>query len=74
MPKIVTEIEGRGNDIKINMINTVNITKSFARSASCTTEYFGGGLGSQSNLMRKLKLYTGDYDQYVQTCAELMKT
>ena len=65
MPKIVTKIEGRGNDIKINMINTVNITKSFARSASCTTEYFGGGLGSQSNLMRKLKLYTGDYDQYV---------
>ena len=46
MPKIVTKIKGRGNDIKINMINTVNITKSFARSASCTTEYFGGGLGS----------------------------
>ncbi|KAK8298313.1 hypothetical protein V6Z11_D05G246000 [Gossypium hirsutum] len=41
MPKMITKIEGRGNGIKTNVVNMVEIAKALARPASYTTKYFG---------------------------------
>lgn len=48
MPKMITKIEGRGNGIKTNVVNMVDIAKALARPASYTTKYFGCELGAQS--------------------------
>ncbi|XP_010905776.1 eukaryotic translation initiation factor 5 [Elaeis guineensis] len=48
MPKMITKIEGRGNGIKTNIVNMVDIAKALARPASYTTKYFGCELGAQS--------------------------
>lgn len=48
MPKMITKIEGRGNGIKTNIVNNVDIAKALARPASYTTKYFGCELGAQS--------------------------
>ncbi|XP_057974987.1 eukaryotic translation initiation factor 5-like [Malania oleifera] len=48
MPKMITKIEGRGNGIKTNVVNMVEIAKALARPASYTTKYFGCELGAQS--------------------------
>ncbi|KAF2291452.1 hypothetical protein GH714_024328 [Hevea brasiliensis] len=48
MPKMITKIEGRGNGIKTNVVNMVEIAKALARPASYTTKYFGNELGAQS--------------------------
>ncbi|KAL1199490.1 putative eukaryotic translation initiation factor 5-2 [Cardamine amara subsp. amara] len=53
MPKMVTKTEGKGNGIKTNIINNVEIAKALARPASYTTKYFGCELGAQSKFDEK---------------------
>ncbi|KAK9930661.1 hypothetical protein M0R45_027691 [Rubus argutus] len=53
MPKMITKIEGRGNGIKTNVVNMVEIAKALARPASYTTKYFGCELGAQSKFDEK---------------------
>ncbi|XP_010530177.1 PREDICTED: probable eukaryotic translation initiation factor 5-1 isoform X2 [Tarenaya hassleriana] len=53
MPKMVTKIEGRGNGIKTNVVNMVDIAKALGRPASYTTKYFGCELGAQSKFDEK---------------------
>lgn len=48
MPRMITKIEGRGNGIKTNIVNMVDIAKALGRPASYTTKYFGCELGAQS--------------------------
>ncbi|XP_075509366.1 eukaryotic translation initiation factor 5-like [Primulina tabacum] len=53
MPKMMTKIEGRGNGIKTNIVNMVDIAKALARPAAYTTKYFGCELGAQSKFDEK---------------------
>lgn len=53
MPKMITKIEGRGNGIKTNIVNMVDIAKALARPASYTTKFFGCELGAQSKFDEK---------------------
>ncbi|XP_062107498.1 eukaryotic translation initiation factor 5-like [Humulus lupulus] len=53
MPKMITKIEGRGNGIKTNVVNMVDIAKALARPASYATKYFGCELGAQSKFDEK---------------------
>ncbi|CAO2827398.1 unnamed protein product [Amaranthus hypochondriacus] len=53
MPKMITKIEGRGNGIKTNIVNMVDIAKALARPAAYTTKYFGCELGAQSKFDEK---------------------
>ncbi|XP_020105740.1 eukaryotic translation initiation factor 5-like [Ananas comosus] len=64
MPKMVTKIEGRGNGIKTNIVNMVDIAKALARPASYTTKYFGCELGAQSKFDEKngTSLVNGAHD------------
>lgn len=64
MPKMVTKIEGRGNGIKTNIVNMVDIAKALGRPASYTTKYFGCELGAQSKFDEKTgtSLVNGSHD------------
>ncbi|XP_059645397.1 eukaryotic translation initiation factor 5-like [Cornus florida] len=64
MPKMITKIEGRGNGIKTNVVNMVDIAKALARPASYTTKYFGCELGAQSKFDEKtgVSLVNGAHD------------
>ncbi|GAV59318.1 eIF-5_eIF-2B domain-containing protein/W2 domain-containing protein [Cephalotus follicularis] len=64
MPKMLTKIEGRGNGIKTNVINMVEIAKALARPPSYTTKYFGNELGAQSKFDEKTgtSLVNGAHD------------
>uniref|UniRef100_A0A7N0UMH3 Translation initiation factor IF2/IF5 domain-containing protein n=1 Tax=Kalanchoe fedtschenkoi TaxID=63787 RepID=A0A7N0UMH3_KALFE len=53
MPRMITKIEGRGNGIKTNVVNMVEIAKALARPASYPTKYFGNELGAQSKFDEK---------------------
>ncbi|GJP51904.1 hypothetical protein CLOM_g11032 [Closterium sp. NIES-68] len=53
MPKLITKIEGRGNGIKTNVVNMVDVAKALARPPSYTTKYFGCVLGAQSKFDAK---------------------
>lgn len=53
MPKMITKVEGRGNGIKTNIVNMVDIAKALDRPASYTTKYFGCELGAQSKFDEK---------------------
>ncbi|KAG6406041.1 hypothetical protein SASPL_133637 [Salvia splendens] len=53
MPRMITKIEGRGNGIKTNIVNMVDIAKALSRPASYTTKYFGCELGAQSKFDEK---------------------
>ncbi|KAF7829887.1 putative eukaryotic translation initiation factor 5-1 [Senna tora] len=53
MPKMTTKIEGRGNGIRTNVVNMVDIAKALARPASYITKYFGCELGAQSKFDEK---------------------
>eukprot|EP00958_Prasinococcus_capsulatus_P022152 scaffold3091_cov349-Prasinococcus_capsulatus_cf.AAC.5 len=48
MPKLQAKIEGRGNGIKTNVVNMVDIAKALARPPAYTTKYFGFELGAQT--------------------------
>jgi translation initiation factor 5 len=64
MPRMITKIEGRGNGIKTNIVNMVDIAKALARPASYTTKYFGCELGAQSKFDGKtgISLVNGAHD------------
>jgi translation initiation factor 5 len=64
MPRMVAKIEGRGNGIKTNVVNMVEIAKALARPASYTTKYFGCELGAQSKFDEKTgtSLVNGAHD------------
>ncbi|KAI3699474.1 hypothetical protein L2E82_43813 [Cichorium intybus] len=64
MPKMVTKIEGRGNGIKTNIVNMVDVAKALARPPSYTTKYFGYELGAQSKFDEKtgVSLVNGAHD------------
>lgn len=64
MPKMITKIEGRGNGIKTNIVNMVDVAKALARPASHTTKYFGCELGAQSKFDEKtgVSLVNGSHD------------
>ncbi|XP_068657225.1 eukaryotic translation initiation factor 5-like [Aristolochia californica] len=64
MPRMMTKIEGRGNGIKTNIVNMVDIAKALARPASYTTKYFGCELGAQSKFDEKTgtSLVNGAHD------------
>ncbi|KAL7086276.1 hypothetical protein ACP275_14G329500 [Erythranthe tilingii] len=53
MPRMITKIEGRGNGIKTNIVNMVDIAKALSRPPSYTTKYFGCELGAQSKFDEK---------------------
>ncbi|CAI5505930.1 unnamed protein product [Closterium sp. Naga37s-1] len=53
MPKLITKIEGRGNGIKTNVVNMVDVAKALARPPAYTTKYFGCVLGAQSKFDAK---------------------
>merc|ERR1719420_2645680 len=48
MPKLQSKVEGRGNGVKTNVMNMVEVAKALGRPASYTTKYFGCALGAQS--------------------------
>jgi translation initiation factor 5 len=64
MPRMLTKIEGRGNGIKTNIVNMVDIAKALARPASYTTKYFGCELGAQSKFDDKtgISIVNGAHD------------
>ncbi|XP_077232562.1 eukaryotic translation initiation factor 5-like [Tasmannia lanceolata] len=64
MPRMITKIEGRGNGIKTNVVNMVDIAKALARPPSYTTKYFGCELGAQSKFDEKtgVSLVNGAHD------------
>ncbi|KAL3640407.1 Eukaryotic translation initiation factor 5A-1 [Castilleja foliolosa] len=64
MPRMITKIEGRGNGIKTNVVNMVDIAKALARPPSYTTKYFGCELGAQSKFDEKTgtSLVNGSHD------------
>ncbi|KAL4568868.1 hypothetical protein LXL04_024485 [Taraxacum kok-saghyz] len=64
MPKMITKIEGRGNGIKTNIVNMVDVAKALARPPSYTTKYFGTELGAQSKFDEKtgVSLVNGAHD------------
>ncbi|XP_071716417.1 eukaryotic translation initiation factor 5-like [Rutidosis leptorrhynchoides] len=64
MPKMITKIEGRGNGIKTNIVNMVDVAKALARPASYATKYFGCELGAQSKFDEKtgVSLVNGSHD------------
>lgn len=64
MPKMITKIEGRGNGIKTNVVNMVDVAKALGRPASYTTKYFGTELGAQSKFDEKTgtSLVNGSHD------------
>jgi len=49
MPKIQTRIEGRGNGIKTNMVNCVDVARALKTNPAYLTKYMGGELGALSN-------------------------
>merc|ERR1712146_180289 len=49
MPKIQTRIEGRGNGIKTNMVNMVDVARALKTNPAYITKYMGGELGALSN-------------------------
>ncbi|GLJ52815.1 hypothetical protein SUGI_1125220 [Cryptomeria japonica] len=64
MPKMITKIEGRGNGIKTNVVNMVDVAKALGRPPSYTTKYFGCELGAQSKFDEKTgtSLVNGSHD------------
>lgn len=53
MPRLVTKIEGRGNGIKTNLVNMVDVAKALARPPAYVTKFYGCELGAQSRFDEK---------------------
>ncbi|KAH7433022.1 hypothetical protein KP509_07G050700 [Ceratopteris richardii] len=53
MPRLITKVEGRGNGIKTNLVNMVDVAKALARPPAYTTKFFGCELGAQSKFDEK---------------------
>ena len=48
MPKLQSKVEGRGNGVKTNVMNCVEVSRALGRPPALTTKYFGCTLGAQS--------------------------
>ncbi|WZN66705.1 eukaryotic translation initiation factor eIF5 [Chloropicon roscoffensis] len=53
MPKLQSRVEGRGNGVKTNVVNMVEIAKALGRPPTYTTKYFGCELGAQSKFSKE---------------------
>eukprot|EP00892_Ulva_mutabilis_P011881 jgi/Ulvmu1/9065/UM005_0158.1 len=53
MPKLVAKVEGRGNGIKTNVVNNVDIARALDRPPTYTLKHFGCELGAQTNFDKK---------------------
>ena len=53
MPKLLAKIEGRGNGIKTNIVNMVDVAKALGRLPSYTTKFFGCEFDAQSKFDEK---------------------
>lgn len=49
MPKLIAKIEGRGNGIKTNVVNNVDIAKALERPPEYILKFYGCELGAQTN-------------------------
>mmetsp|Transcript_11718 Transcript_11718/g.19896 ORF Transcript_11718/g.19896 Transcript_11718/m.19896 type:complete len:492 (+) Transcript_11718:328-1803(+) len=67
MPSLQSKIEGRGNGIKTNIVNMVEVAKALARPPSYTTKYFGCELGAQSKFDEKTgtSIVNGAHDKAI---------
>jgi len=65
MPKLKSKVEGRGNGVKTNVMNMVEIAKALGRPPSYTTKYFGCELGAQTKFVEDsgLSIVNGAHDQ-----------
>jgi translation initiation factor 5 len=54
MPKLIAKIEGRGNGIKTNVVNNVDIAKALARPPEYILKFYGCELGAQTNYDKNL--------------------
>merc|ERR1719409_2341691 len=48
IPAVQSKIEGRGNGIKTNVANCVEVSRAIGRHPAYTCKYFGCELGAQS--------------------------
>eukprot|EP00201_Polytomella_parva_P017835 CAMPEP_0175059472 /NCGR_PEP_ID=MMETSP0052_2-20121109/12451_1 /TAXON_ID=51329 ORGANISM="Polytomella parva, Strain SAG 63-3" /NCGR_SAMPLE_ID=MMETSP0052_2 /ASSEMBLY_ACC=CAM_ASM_000194 /LENGTH=295 /DNA_ID=CAMNT_0016325025 /DNA_START=95 /DNA_END=982 /DNA_ORIENTATION=+ len=64
MPKLVAKIEGRGNGIKTNIVNNVDIAKALERPPEYVLKFFGCELGAQTNFDAKsgVSIVNGSHD------------
>ena len=53
MPAIQSKIEGRGNGIKTNVVNLVEVSKALARPPMYTLKFFGNDLGALTKFDEK---------------------
>jgi len=78
MPKLQSKVEGRGNGVKTNVMNMVEVAKALGRPASYTTKYFGCALGAQSRYDESsgLSIVNGAHNTHelVQTLEGFIKT
>eukprot|EP01066_Platyproteum_vivax_P000769 Platyproteum_vivax@DN10852_c0_g1_i1.p1 len=67
MPKLVAKVEGRGNGIKTNVVNMVDIATALKRPSAYPLKFFGNELGAQSNFSEKEQraIVNGSHDQKV---------
>jgi translation initiation factor 5 len=65
MPKLQCKIEGRGNGIKTNVVNNVDIAKALERPPEYVIKYFGTELGAQTKYDKKAgtSIVNGAHDQ-----------
>eukprot|EP00210_Caulerpa_lentillifera_P006702 g6404.t1 len=67
MPKPISKIEGRGNGIKTNVVNNVDIAKALARPPEYILKFLGCELGAQTNFDAKTgtSIVNGAFDAHV---------
>ena len=53
MPAVVSRIEGRGNGIKTNVVNLVDVAKALARPPTYVLKWFGFELGALTKYEEK---------------------
>jgi translation initiation factor 5 len=65
MPKLQCKIEGRGNGIKTNVVNNVDIAKALERPPEYVIKFFGTELGAQTKFDKKsgTSIVNGAHDQ-----------
>lgn len=74
MPKLVTKIEGRGNGIKTNLVNMVDVAKALDRPPAYTTKFFGCVLGAQSKFEEKTGTSTVNGSHDTSKLVQLLET
>lgn len=74
MPRLQCKIEGRGNGIKTNVVNNVDIAKALERPPEYVIKFFGCELGAQTKFDKKTgtSIVNGAHDQ--QKLAEVLES